>query len=85
MNLALGTNVRNSPRSIYYNSNMTPWLYVENCKFFKTRWSHNFQKRLEHNINIANLGYLVEGGSEIYYVVDRDGEAVATRGRNTEC
>lgn len=42
-------------------------------------------RRLEHNINIANLGYLVEGGSEIYYVVDRDGGAVATRGRNTEC
>lgn len=39
----------------------------------------------EHNINIANLGYLVEGGSEIYYVVDRDGGAVATRGRNTGC
>lgn len=35
--------------------------------------------------NIANLGYLVEGGSEIYYVVDRDGGAVATRGRNTGC
>lgn len=64
---------------------MTPWLHGQNGKFFKTRWSHNFQKRLEHNTNIANVGYLVGGGSEIYYVVGRDGGAVSTRGRNTEC
>ena len=41
----------NSPRSIYQNSNMTPRFQDQNCKFFTTPLSSNFQKRLERKEN----------------------------------
>ena len=41
----------NSPRSIYQNSNMTPRFQGQNCKFFTTPLSSNFQKRLERKEN----------------------------------
>ena len=40
-----------SPRSIYQNSNMTPRFQGQNCKFFTTPLSSNFQKRLERKEN----------------------------------
>ena len=43
--------LRNSPRSIYQNSNMTSSLQEQNCKFFVTPLSRNPQRRLEYQKN----------------------------------
>ena len=41
----------NNPCSIYWNSNMTPRLEGQNCRFLTTLLSHNSQEWLEHKEN----------------------------------
>ena len=43
--------LRNTPPSLYQNSNITPRLYGENCKFCTTPLSDKSQKRLVHKEN----------------------------------
>ena len=47
--------LRNSPRSIYQNSDMTPRLQEQNCKCFLTPWSRNPQKRLKYHTKYSNM------------------------------
>ena len=43
--------LRNTPPSLYQNSNITPRLYGQNCKFCTTPLSDKSQKRLVHKEN----------------------------------
>ena len=56
--------LRNSPRSIYQNSNMTPRLQEQNCKCFLTPSSRNPQKRLEYQTKYSNM--TIKKASESY-------------------